>query len=121
MERITFSTEGKKFISGKMSADEFKVFFDNFKEGVKALKAEMEKSVSPALYFNDGSKKVTEKNEAFKTICEDIDRGIRIVDSALMTNSMDKFKKGYSTITAAGDKMETLHKEVSSLANSISM
>ncbi|MCQ2735679.1 MAG: hypothetical protein MJ234_00485 [bacterium] len=121
MERVTFSTEGKKFISGKISADEFKAFFENFKSGLKSLKAEMEKTVSPALYFNDGSKKVTEKNEAFKSICDDIDRGVRIVDSALLLNSMDKFKKGYATITAAGDRMENLHKEVSSLANSISM
>ena len=120
-QRITFSSEGQKFIDGKMKKEEFCVFFDEFKKNMKSVLDEFEKAVSPALYFNDGAKKVSEKNLAFKAIYEDIDRGIRIIDAGLSLDSMEKFKKGYATITSAADKMENFKTDISALANSISM
>ncbi len=119
--RRTFTSEGRKFLEGQISSEEFSIFFDSFKKNMSSVKNEFEKAVSPALYFNADAKKVTDKNAVFNSIYDDIDRGIRIVSAALRTGDAEKFKKGYATIVEAGDKMEHFQKDISALANSISM
>ncbi len=120
-ERRTFTTEGKKFLDGKITKEEFEVFFSEFKSTMESINKEFEKAVSPALYFNEDSKKISDQHEKFKSIYEDMDRGIRIVDSALLLNNMTKFQKGYSTITSTADRLSQLKSDISMLSNSISM
>lgn len=120
-ERRTFTTEGKKFLDGKITKEEFEAFFSEFKSSLDSINKEFEKAVSPALYFNEDSKKISDQHEKFKSIYEDMDRGIRIVDSALLLNNMTKFQKGYSTITATADRLSQLKSDISVLSNSISM
>ena len=120
-ERRTFTTEGKKFLDGKMTKEEFEAFFSEFKSSMDSINKEFEKAVSPALYFNEDSKKISDQHEKFKSIYEVMDRGIRIVDSALLLNDMTKFQKGYSTITSTADKLSALKSDISALSNSISM
>lgn len=120
-ERRTFTTEGKKFLDGKITKEEFEAFFSEFKSSMDSINKEFEKAVSPALYFNEDSKKISDQHEKFKSIYEDMDRGIRIVDSALLLNNMTKFQKGYSTITSTADRLSQLKADISVLSNSISM
>ena len=105
----------------EFTKEEFEVFFSEFKSTMESINKEFEKAVSPALYFNEDSKKISDQHEKFKSIYEDMDRGIRIVDSALLLNNMTKFQKGYSTITSTADRLSQLKSDISMLSNSISM
>ena len=67
-ERRTFTTEGKKFLDGKITKEEFEAFFSEFKSSMDSINKEFEKAVSPALYFNEDSKKISDQHEKFKSV-----------------------------------------------------
>ena len=121
-DRVTFKNTGKKFIDGQISHQEFTEFFEGFKNGLKNIQDEFKKSVEPMIYNNADSKKISEKSNIFTSLFDDMGRGIRIIESSLSENTdIEKFQKGYQTILATAEKMESFKQDMSVLANSTPM
>ena len=121
-ERITLTNMGKKFIDGQITKEEFVSFFEGFKSGIANIREELKTSVEPMIYNNPDSKKISEKSNTLISFFDDMDRGIRVIETSISEPAdMEKFKRGYQTILTASDKMESFKQDISVLANSTPM